>query len=334
MNYGVDKRTWIVAEIGLNHDGDVDKAIDLVSIAARCGADAVKVQAFSAECFVTRRAVWNSETQFEMFQKRELPKEAFAEIANECRVRGLEFFGTPDCVKHAEWLVDAGASAIKVGSDDFTNHDLIADLGDFNLPMILSTGMATREEVVQTVGVCRANHPRQNLSLLYCCSSYPAPIWNLRLLEIPWLRYLDRDFIHCVGFSDHTTGDVAAALAVSMGAKIVEKHLTRDNRDVGPDHSWSADPITFSQTVNLIRVTETALKSRDIAQEEIDVRIAARRSVVAAETLEKGLVICPQSVAFKRPGDGLPMTEVGKILGKRLKHAIIRDELITVEDVE
>ncbi len=318
---------FVVAEIGLNHNGSVDTALEMVRAAKACGADAVKVQSFSAACFTTARGTWKGESQLEMFKRYELPREAYFQIADECRKEGLVFFGTPDCVEHARWLVDAGAGGIKVGSDDLTNLPLLRQLAAFGLPMILSTGMGDDVEIQAAIDT--VTNEVDDVAVLYCSSVYPAPLSSLRLRKIDWLDSLP--WVGAAGFSDHTEGTTAAQLAVAAFAAIIEKHFTLDHSMPGPDHAWSSDPIQFAALVRNVRAAESALSDAPMDPAEIAVRVVARRSIVAARDLSAGHVLSDADIAFKRPGDGLPPADAGKLIGKTLSKPLAADDLVTME---
>jgi N,N'-diacetyllegionaminate synthase len=338
---------FVVAEIGLNHNGSVDTALEMVRAAKACGADAVKVQAFAASCFTTARATWKGESQLEMFKRYELPREAYFRIADECRKEGLVFFGTPDCVEHARWLVDAGAEVIKVGSDDLTNTPLLRQLAALGLPMILSTGMGGEDEVERAVNAVTdhigtvwdaasgevISHTDQlaDVAVLYCCSVYPTPLSSVRFRIIEKLRSSEMWGVTAVGFSDHTEGPTAACVAVAVGATIVEKHFTLDHSMPGPDHQWSADPADFRALVDAIRGTESAFSSWLLDEREVEMRPVARRSIVAARDLPAGHVLTWADIAFKRPGDGLAPSSAPALIGKTLYKALAADDLVTLE---
>ncbi len=317
---GPDEPCFIVAELGLNHCGSLSLAYEMVRAAKQAGADAVKVQAFSAACFTTARATWQGESQAEMFRRYELPREAFGAIAEECRRLGLVFFGTPDCPEHAEWLLEAGAPCLKVGSDDLVNLPLLRRLARYGKPIILSTGMAGDGDVEAALSALR-DIP---VAVLYCCSIYPAGLSQLRLWQVGQLG----------GFSDHTVGSIAAAVAVALGASIVEKHFTLDHGLPGPDHRWSADPGEFAALVEAIRGVEAALRDAPMDSAEMAMRGVARRSIVASHALPAGHLLEDPDLALKRPGDGLPPARLAAVLGKRLRRDLAADEQIRAEDLE
>jgi N,N'-diacetyllegionaminate synthase len=313
----------IVAEIGINHDGSLLRALNMVAAAKACGADAVKVQSFSPDCFCTQRATWKGESQYALFKRYEMKREAFDAISAECARLGLIFFGTPDCQMHAEWLIGAGATAIKVGSDDLPNTPLIAKLASYGLPVILSIGMADEDEVFEAVDAAKA----ADTGILYCCSVYPAPLDSLDLTRLTWLR----QFTDVVGFSDHTVGHAAAVAAVTLGATIIEKHFTLDKNLSGPDHQWSSDPADFAELVAAVRGIEAAISEKDMDGAELTMRVTAHRSIVAARDLPEGHLLTEADLAFKRPGDGLMPSRLKDVVGKRLRRARRFDDLVLLE---
>jgi sialic acid synthase SpsE len=314
--------------MGLNHNGDLDTAIEMVHAAKRAGADALKVQCFSADCFVGSGATWNGEDQRAMFARRELPREAFSAIAEECERAGLVFFGTPDCEEHATWLLGAGTACLKVGSDDLTNTPLISRLATLGKPLLLSTGMAEWADIERAVSIALAS---PDFGLLYCCSVYPAELWQLRLGQLNRLR---RNFwMAVVGFSDHTVGHSAAVAALVLGADMIEKHFTLDHKMPGPDHQWSADPAEFREMVDAIRGIEAvlAMDQTRLCDEEIAMRTTARRSIAAARDLEAGAVVSPLDLAYLRPGDGLPPWY--PVVGSTLASSVKQGQQITAADL-
>lgn len=326
MNIFGQDHVTVVAELGLNHNGSLTRALDMVAAAKEAGADAVKVQCFGASCFATARAMWHGESQLEMFKRYELPRRAYMEIAEKCRRSGLIFFGTPDCVTHAGWLVAAGAPVLKVGSDDLVNLPLLRQLVGFGKPMILSSGMASSMEISFAIDTC-ASVP---LAVLYCCSVYPARVDQLRLsaLSRECLQPFD-------GLSDHTVGYAAAVSAVTLGATIIEKHFTLSHHLPGPDQTWSADPYEFKTLVDAVRGVELSLSHArwSMDQAELDMRSVARRSIVASRDLSRGHVLEDSDLALKRPGDGLPPDRIEWALGRTLTRAKLQDDPILKEDL-
>jgi sialic acid synthase SpsE len=325
---GAGEPALLVAELGLNHGGSIDAALQMVRAAATSGADAVKVQAFSAESFCTEAATYKGERQIDMFQRYELSAVGLSAIAEECKRLGVLFFGTPDSVEQARILVMLGASCLKVGSDDIIHIPLLEQLAAFGLPMILSTGMADAEEIAAAL-VAVASVPT---ILLHCVSQYPTPPASANLLRMITLHGPRR----LIGYSDHTDGIDAAVGAVWLGACLIEKHFTLNRAVDGPDHAFSADPPQWAEMALRIRLAEamrgTGGLGPDVASAEM--RVTARRSIVAAHVLAAGDLITQAALAFKRPGDGFPPARWEDLVGRHTRRALAKDEQIRLEDCE
>ena len=320
----------MAAELGVNHNGSVDTALAMVRSAAKCGVDAVKVQAFCASEFCTRDAMYQGQRQVDMFRRYELDREALARIAAECKACGVDFFGTPDSLEQGRLLKALGAKWIKVGSDDITNLPLISELAKLGLPMILSTGMATADEIC---AACDAVEEAldangwlaDKLTLLHCVSLYPTPIERANLSRMNGL--LECRFVP-VGYSDHTNGIEAAVGAACIGATLIEKHFTMDRDADGPDHAFSADPEQMSELVRRIRLVEVMIGNGGInpSPAELEMRKIARRSIVSAVHLVPGERIKASDLAYKRPGTGLLPSMAQHIIGKTATRALAPDE--------
>ncbi len=325
----------VVAEIGINHNGSVELALEMVREAAKAGVDACKTQHFSASEFCTAAAMYKGERQVDLFRRYELTREDLAAIAAECRRCGVVFFGTPDSVEHARDLIALGAPWVKVGSDDLTNLPLLKGLAALGKSMILSTGMGTQWEIEAAIDAIRDGTPpgcaRVRLSLMHCVSRYPTPPAAANIERVCMLRVT---FDYCVGYSDHTDGIDAAPLAIAFGATMIEKHFTLDRGMEGPDHAFSADPQQFAEMVRRIRVAEQMLGSGEIdpGPEELEMRKVARRSVVAAKPIRRFAVIREQDLACKRPGTGLEPKRVWDIVGRLAQRDIVPDEQLREGD--
>lgn len=321
---------FVIAEMGVNHNADLETALRLVGAAKDAGAQAVKVQYFKAERFCSPQAIYKDELQIDLFRRYELSQRFVARIALECKDQGIIFFGTPDTVSAGEFLRELGAPVMKVGSDDLVHHELIAGLAELRLPLILSTGMATREEIRQASRVVEsvwAGHGKwPGLLLMHCVSLYPTPLHKANLLRI---QSLD-------GYSDHTDGIAAAVAAVAIGAVVIEKHFTLDRGSAGPDHSFSADPQQFSEMVQGIRQVEQMLGTGEVdpGPEELAMRRVARRSIIAECDISEGQEIERKHLALKRPGTGLPPYELGRVVGRQAKRAILNGTILQWEDLE
>lgn len=331
----------VIAEAGVNHDGDPRIALELVRAAARAGADAVKFQTFRPADLVSAgapkaeyqvRTTGASDDQLAMLERLVLPPESLRELRDEAARLGLLFFSTPFDSHSARALLELGVPAFKVGSGDATHLPFLAELAGHGLPLLVSTGMCALEEVEELVATVRA-HGDPPLALLHCVSAYPAPHEQSNLRAMRALRLVHRG---PVGFSDHSLGIDVALAAVAMGASIVEKHLTLDKRRAGPDHAASLEPRELAALVEGVRRVEAALGDgvkRPVPAER-DVREVARRSLVAARPLAAGALLAAGDLAAKRPGTGLGPRLLPLVLGRRLRRALAPDQLLAWEDLE
>jgi N,N'-diacetyllegionaminate synthase len=319
-------RCLVIAEAGVNHNGSLERAHQLVEVAAAAGADVVKFQTFRAEQLASARAAkaayqveqTGAGDQLAMLRQLELPIEAFAELADHCRQLGIGFLSTPFDLASAEALIALGMDQLKVPSGELTNAPLLQGLAATGLPLLVSTGMATLAEVEQAVGWIAA--ARDRLTLLHCTSNYPAPLASLNLRA---LQTLADHFGLPVGYSDHSSGIGVAPLAVALGACVLEKHFTLDRSLPGPDHKASLEPAELADMVKAIRQAETALGSpiKQPAAAELEVRVAARRSVTLARDCDADVPLGAADLCLMRPGDGIAPVELPEVLGRRLKVA-------------
>jgi N-acetylneuraminate synthase len=345
------RRTIIIAEAGVNHNGDRARAMALVEAAARAGADIVKFQSFRADKLATAGAVKASyqqvttgseQSQLEMLRGLELSGDDERRIAGACAAAGITYMSTPFDADSATHLVrNIGVSTLKVGSGDLTNAPLLLHLARFRLPIILSTGMATLAEVEQALGVIAFGYLREKnahpsaadfseilldrnawaelhgkVTLLHCTTEYPAVPGSINLRAMATLRSA---FGLPVGFSDHSRGIHIATAAVALGATMVEKHLTLDRSLPGPDHRASIEPDELTAMIASIRDVELALgDGRKVpAAEEIANRSVARRSLVVTKPVRSGERFSEENLGVKRPGDGISPIEYWAYLGKK-----------------
>lgn len=332
---GGDASTFIVAEAGVNHNGDPALALALVDAAADAGADAVKFQTFRAEALVSRAApkagyqvetTGAGETQREMLSRLELTMDDFARVQERCRSRDIVFFSTPFDEESADGLERLRPPLFKVPSGEVTNLPFLRHLARKGRPLIVSTGMCTLDEVATAMAAIREAGGGP-VALLQCVSAYPAPPEDMNLRAMDTLR---ARFGVPVGLSDHTLGVEVALAAVARGAAIVEKHLTLDKALPGPDHRASLDVSEMAALVRGIRTVESALGDGEKrpAASELDTRRIARKSLVATRSLRAGERLTAAVVAIKRPGTGIAPGDLERVLGRRLRHDVGADEVI------
>jgi N,N'-diacetyllegionaminate synthase len=326
-------RVFVIAEAGVNHNGSLDLAFQLVEAARAAGADAVKFQTFRAEDVVTPSAVTadyqrsnTGETnQFEMIKKLELDEEAHRRLALHCAAQGIEFFSTPFSEEAVAMLVRQGVRRLKLPSGEITNRRLLECAADTGLPLLMSSGMATLDEVERAVqwiaarwrAAGRSAPNATNLTLLHCTSAYPAPPSSLNLRAIATMAGATG---LPVGYSDHSEGVEAAVAAVALGATVIEKHLTLDKALPGPDHCASSDPAEFAAMVKGIRGVEAMLGDGIKRPQPIEgnTRDVARRSLVVIRDLARGHLLCDSDLALRRPGTGIQPEHWDQVVGRRL----------------
>ena len=335
---GPDGRCFILAEAGVNHNGSLEVAKQLISAALEAGADAVKFQTFQVDKLVTpdaemaeyqRRNTANHSSQHEMLKQLELTHEEFAEIKSYADTRGILFLSTPHDEESADFLDDLGAPCFKVASGDIPNIGFLRRVALKGKPIILSTGMAYLGEVeaaVRAIEEARNN----NLSILHCVSDYPAhpASCNLRAMDT-----LARAFGYPVGFSDHTLGFDVTLAAVARGARVIEKHLTLDKNMPGPDHKASLNPSEFAAMVKAVRVVEAALGDgvKRPASSELEMRVATRKSVVAARRIPAGRIIAAEDLTLRRSSGGLDPAYLALIIGRKSRRNLDVNSVISLD---
>ena len=335
---GPGQPAFIIAEAGVNHNGSLATARRLVEVAARAGADAVKFQTFKAERLVTvnapkaayqRKTTAAAESQFDMLRRLELSEAAHRELFRFCRKKGILFLSTPFDEQSADFLDALGLAAFKVGSGDLTNTGLLRHIARKRKPMIISTGMATLEEVGQALAAVKAAGNR-NVILLHCVSNYPASSADLNLRTMATMA---KKYNVPVGFSDHTMGIEMAPVAIALGACVIEKHFTLSRKLPGPDQKCSLEPDELLRMVRAIRMTEQALGTgvKNPAKSERDTAKAARRSLASICAIPKGTRLTAAMVAARRPGTGLAPKMLPRILGRTARVFIPEGKLLAFE---
>ena len=331
----------IIAEAGVNHNGSIALAKQLIDIAAKAGADAVKFQTFAAEEVVSndapkaeyqKQTTDASESQLDMIRKLELSKEEHQELMNYTNHKNIMFLSTPFDERSVDLLVELGVPLIKISSGEITNHPFLKYIAKKGLPIILSTGMSTLDEVAEAVSVIK-EAGCEDLTLLHCTSNYPAHVEDCNLLAMKTMADV---FNVPVGYSDHTPGIYVALAAAAMGACVIEKHFTLDKTLPGPDHRASLEPAELEEMVQGIRRVEMALGSpvKAPVESELEVRDVARRSIVAKVDIPAGTVITEDMVAFKRPGTGVAPKDSTVLIGKITTQDINKNEILKFEKLE
>ena len=330
---------YVIAEIGINHNGERALAEQTIAAAAVAGADAVKFQSYRAEDFLSDRSITYSyrsqgknvvESQYDMFKRCEIADDDLVFLRDACDRHGISFLSTPTSEEGVAALMALDAPALKNGSDYLGHLDLIMAMARTGRPTILSTGMATEEEVAEAVGAYRGAGGR-DLVLLHCVSTYPTPVDQLNLRR---MQSLAATFDCVVGFSDHSRGEMAALTAVALGAAVVEKHVTLRHDLPGPDHAFSAVPRELKTLIEGVRAVEEALGSAAItpADGEAEARANHRLSCVAASGLVAGHKLTRADVAFRRPGTGYRPALVATLIGRVLKCAAERGHVFHESD--
>ncbi|MFC5970115.1 N-acetylneuraminate synthase [Halomarina salina] len=327
---------YVVAEAGVNHDGDVSQAERLVDAAVAAGADAVKFQTFVADRLATPdapKAPYQEETtgeqsQYEMLRSLELPRSAHERLQSYCRDQGIEFLSTPFDVESATLLDDLDVPRVKLGSGELDNHPLLRHVARFGRPMVVSTGMGTMGEVHDALAAIRNANPDVPVTFLHCTTAYPAALDEVNLRAMVTMA---DELPTPVGYSDHTTRVEVPALAVAAGATVVEKHFTLDRTLPGPDHRASLEPDELAAAVSLVRDAETALGSPEKRPTgtERENRPVVRKSLHAATDVAAGERFTADNVSVTRPADGLPPRTYDAVLGATASVALDAGAAIT-----
>ena len=329
--------TIIIAEAGVNHNGDLQLAHQLIDVAAAAGADRVKFQTFSADRLVTNcaakapyqvRATGDHESQHTMLRRLELSRDMHVELIEHCKARGIEFFSTGFDAASVDVLVELGATSFKVPSGEITNLPYLRHVGRHGKPVILSTGMSTLGEIEAALTVLEQSGTRRDqITVLHCTTEYPTPMGEVNLRAMLAIR---EAFGVAVGYSDHTPGIEVAIAAVALGAAVIEKHFTLDRALPGPDHKASLEPAELSAMVKAIRNIELALGDgiKRPTESEAKNKPIARKSLVATQAIRAGEVFSEANLTVKRPGSGVSPMCWDRVLGRKAPRDFAADELI------
>lgn len=328
---------FVIAEAGVNHNGSLELALEMVDAAADCGADAVKFQTFRADALASaaapkagyqRETTDAEESQLEMLRKLELDAADHRALRARAIARGIEFLSAPFDLPSVELLRDLGLARVKVPSGQLTNVPYLRAVASLGLPVILSTGMATLDEVAASLAVLEdAGVPLGDIVVLHCTTEYPTPLEDVNLCAMVTMR---EQLGVRVGYSDHTDGIAVPVAAVALGAEVIEKHFTLDRRMPGPDHRASLEPADFAEMVHSIREVEVALGDgvKRPSARELENAAAARTSIVAARRIEAGETFSAENLGLKRPGTGVSPLRWDEVLGTTARRAYEPDELI------
>lgn len=330
-------RIFIIAEAGVNHNGDLQTAKRLVDEAAKAGADAVKFQTFKAEALVSKDAkkadyqmetTERTESQYDMLKKLELTPDMHEQLIAYCKEKHIMFLSTPFDIDSLHYLIQCGVEIVKVPSGEVTNYPFLREVGRTGKRVIISSGMSTLEEIKEAVDVLK-NNGSTDITVLHCNTEYPTPYKDVNLQAMLTIK---NELGAAVGYSDHTQGTEVPIAAAALGAVVIEKHFTLDRNMEGPDHKASLEPEELRAMVRAVRNIETAMgdgtkKPSESEKKNIEV---ARKSIVAKRPIRKGEAFSEDNLTTKRPGSGISPMRWNEIVGKTAVRDFTEDELIEV----
>lgn len=333
----MNKKVFIIAEAGVNHNGNIEIAKRMVDKALEAGVDAIKFQTFISEQVVSKYAekaeyqnenTLKTESQLEMVKKLELSFDSFKELKRYCDFKGIEFFSTAFDLDSIDFLHSLDMKVWKIPSGEITNLPYLIKIAKMNKPVILSTGMSTMAEVRDAIELLN-NNGCVDITLLHCTTEYPAPYEDVNLKAMDTLKH---KFNVPVGYSDHTKGIEISVAAVAMGAKVIEKHFTLDRNMEGPDHKASLEPNELKAMVRSIRNVEVAIGNGDKkpAQSEKKNMAIARKSIIAKCNIKKGEIFTEENLTVKRPGSGISPMQWFDVIAKTAVRDFEEDELIEI----
>jgi len=332
---GAQHPCYIIAEIGSNHNGNFDQAIEMIEKANQAGVNAVKFQTFKAANHYSKKTPKISlykEDIYDLIESLEIDRSWHSKLSKHCKSLGIDFLDSPCDFEAIDLAISIGMPLMKVASFDMVDLKLIEKIAKSNKGIIFSTGMANLSEIQNAINVCRAqdNH---NIVVLQCTSLYPAPIG---LSNLKAMNSLKECFNVLVGYSDHTLGDHIACAAVARGACVVEKHFTLNRSMEGPDHQFAIEPKELKEMVSKIRDIEQAIgdgEKNGPRPEELEMYKMARRSLIAASTIKAGSIIQSEDIAIKRPGLGIHPHLIDVVIGRRATKDIEKDEPILWQSI-
>jgi N,N'-diacetyllegionaminate synthase len=330
-------KTIIIAEAGVNHNGDISLAKKLIDIAADAGADLVKFQTFKSSKLVTLSApkadyqsllTGSSESQYTMLNKLELTESMHHELIAHSHSKGIGFFSTGFDIESIDMLIRLGQERIKIPSGEITNLPLLRHVGKMNKEVILSTGMSDLGEVEKAIDILESSGTqKKKITVLHCTSAYPAPMVDINLLA---MKTIQNKLQVAIGYSDHSEGIEISIAAVALGATIIEKHFTTNRNLPGPDHKTSLEPSELKSMISAIRNIESALGdgNKKLTPSESKNIIAVRRSIVAKTAIKKGELFTAENITTKRPCTGISPMDWDQVINTNAKRDFVSDEII------
>ena len=330
-------KTLIIAEAGVNHNGDINRAFQLIDVAVSAGADFVKFQTFTADKLVTTytkkadyqsEVTGNVETQYQMLSRLELTQEMHHELIAYCDKRNIEFFSTGFDIESVNFLISLGIKYVKIPSGEITNLPYLRHIGQLGKSVILSTGMATLGDIEAAIEALeQAGTPRSLMTVLHCTTEYPTPMNEVNLRA---MQTISAAFGIPTGYSDHTSGIEVSIAAAALGATVIEKHFTLDKKLPGPDHKASLEPDELKAMVTAIRNIEISLGDGIIrlTPSEVLNKPVARKSLVAKKSIKAGDVLSAENITSKRPGNGISPMRWDEVIGRTAERDFAPDELI------
>ena len=340
MNLCKTESCYIIAEIGVNHGGDVSLAKEMIKAAKESGADAVKFQTFTAESLVsinTPKVRYQetttdvNESHYDMIKTLEFKRDDHLPVIEYCQSLNIDFISTPYDVESADFLNSIGVTIFKTASADIVDLDLHNYLAKLNKRVIVATGMSTLGEIEDTIKIYQANNTLDKVTLLHCVSNYPCQHQSLNIRS---MQTLAKAFGTDVGFSDHSIGSIGAIVSVSLGATVIEKHFTLDKHMNGPDHKASSTPEEFSELVLSIRTAELCLGTLNkvVVDEELQMRSVSRKSLFLKKDILEGQIISNDDICLKRPGTGLYAKYRKVIAGSKAARDLTRGKMLAFGD--
>ncbi|MDA9781668.1 pseudaminic acid synthase [Schleiferiaceae bacterium] len=340
FDFNKDNSVFVIAELSANHNGSLETALETIRAAKRTGANAIKLQTYTAETLTIQSdkddfiiksgSIWDGKTFYDLYKSAYTPWEWHEELFKCAKEEGLICFSSPFDKSAVDLLENLNAPAYKIASFEITDIPLIEYVASKGKPVILSTGIATSEDIELALDACQrmGNH---NVALLKCTSSYPAPIEEANMAMIP--DFKDR-FNIIPGLSDHTLGSTVPIVATTLGARIIEKHFILDRSIGGPDASFSLNEEEFTEMVTSVREAEKAIGQVDYEPTEKQIKGRAfSRSVYVVKDIKKGAIITEENVRSIRPGFGMPPKYLAKVLGKRISKTLLRGTPLSLDDV-